>query len=81
VLNTAMSASVLVTSPVSSEASRPLAQVTECNVCMERDRNAVFLPCSHVVCCNECASKIKAQRGRCPVCRTAIAQVFPLFFA
>ncbi len=39
-----------------------------CKICMDNDVNIVFLPCGHLVSCQECAPNIK----KCAVCRTLI---------
>lgn len=39
---------------------------SECCICMENDRNAVFTSCGHMCVCVECGTKC---RGVCPVCR------------
>jgi hypothetical protein len=38
---------------------------TTCQVCREKPRDIILLPCRHFVVCNSCA----AQLDRCPVCR------------
>lgn len=40
----------------------------KCCVCMERQREVVFLPCRHVCCCQGCAADLKA----CPMDRREI---------
>ena len=44
------------------------ARYSECAVCMEAERDTVFLPCSHVVACAGCATRLT----QCPVCRAEI---------
>ncbi len=39
-----------------------------CKICMDNDVNIVFLPCGHLVSCQECAPNIK----KCAVCRKLI---------
>lgn len=39
-----------------------------CQICMENELNAVFSPCGHMYCCNECASKLNS----CPLCKSWI---------
>ncbi len=39
-----------------------------CKICMDNDVNIVFLPCGHLVSCQECAPNIK----KCAVCRAPI---------
>ena len=40
-------------------------EISSCVVCMDRRRNALFLPCRHIVVCDECASRVHV----CPVCK------------
>ena len=39
----------------------------QCVVCLNKDRNIVFLPCNHCICCNDCANIL--QNNKCPTCR------------
>jgi hypothetical protein len=41
-----------------------------CTVCMEQEREILFLPCGHLCTCVKCAESMAA----CPVCRTNIQQ-------
>lgn len=53
-----------------------------CVVCVTRPRNASFIhgDTGHQVCCFECATKLKNERKRCPVCRKKIKLVVKNFF-
>ena len=42
-----------------------------CVVCLGNKPSVLFLPCSHLACCNECNSKIEE---KCPVCRSDITE-------
>ncbi|XP_060536627.1 E3 ubiquitin-protein ligase MYLIP [Cylas formicarius] len=46
-----------------------------CKICMDNKIDSVFIPCSHVVACTECAARIE----KCPLCRTEISQAQKLF--
>ena len=39
-----------------------------CKVCMDKDICVVFLPCGHLVACEDCATAVR----KCPVCRAVI---------
>lgn len=41
----------------------------ECCICMEKDKEAVFDPCGHYVCCYKCAEDIQHINMPCPICR------------
>lgn len=62
----------LAPAPVSN---KTLNTEDECCVCMEREKCAVFLPCSHLSCCLECAQKLQS----CPTCRGTINSVIRIF--
>jgi len=49
-----------------------LEDVVNCVVCKVRAREALFAPCSHVVCCRECA--VSPQLVLCPVRRVNIVR-------
>jgi len=39
-----------------------------CVVCMNNDRNAIFVPCAHRCCCVKCAEEIYNIKKFCPLC-------------
>merc|ERR1712232_70230 len=49
----------------------------ECVVCLNALRCTVFLPCKHLVCCEECGQGATMQR--CPMCRAKIDWRFNVF--
>ena len=51
------------------EGLRQDSQKAKCIVCMEEEREALFLPCGHLVCCRKCAGKTKR---KCPICRKSV---------
>ena len=53
-----------------------------CVVCVTRPRNASIIhgDTGHQVCCLECASRLKTEKKRCPVCRKKIKLVVKNFF-
>ncbi|XP_062512576.1 uncharacterized protein LOC134188420 [Corticium candelabrum] len=54
---------------------------TECVVCMDKPRNAGIIhgDTSHVVCCVDCARKLKTELLPCPICRKPIEKVVQQF--
>ncbi|KAJ0171592.1 hypothetical protein K1T71_013142 [Dendrolimus kikuchii] len=46
-----------------------------CRVCMDQAIDTLFLPCRHVVCCQECAPRCE----RCPLCRGEIEKLMHIF--
>lgn len=41
----------------------------ECVICMTNGRDTTVLPCRHMCMCQECASALKTQTNKCPICR------------
>ena len=48
---------------------------SRCIVCMEDDKDQLFLPCKHVLCCAGCAKKLMNTTRLCPTCRAPIQNV------
>ena len=46
-----------------------------CKVCLTYESNTLLTPCNHMVCCSECVKHLK----KCPVCRSGIVEVKPIF--
>jgi Zinc finger, C3HC4 type (RING finger) len=60
-----------------SDENRSLMESWACKVCMDNMISTVFLPCGHLVTCQECASKLRD----CPVCRTYVRGTVKSFFS
>lgn len=69
-------------------ANETLRNVNSCVICLERQRNRKLIPCRHVVTCNFCAERLLEGymdsdmnfiEPRCPVCRSSIESVEPIF--
>lgn len=41
----------------------------ECVICLSEPRDTAVMPCRHMCMCNGCASVLKSQMNRCPICR------------
>lgn len=50
------------------EQLRRLQEERTCKVCMDKDVSVVFVPCGHLVACEECALNLRL----CPICRAVI---------
>ena len=48
-----------------------------CAICLERDRQVVFVPCMHLGCCCECAHRVR----QCPTCRVTVRRCIRVFCA
>jgi len=46
-----------------------------CVVCLDKRVDTVFLECGHLACCKKCAIKLQT----CPICRSPITRVVPIF--
>ena len=59
------------------------APASDCVICLNAPKAAVFTPCSHLCCCVACAEELFNQTGgesaKCPVCRQAVEAVLPVF--
>ncbi|GIY68414.1 e3 ubiquitin-protein ligase LRSAM1 [Caerostris extrusa] len=60
--------------PLSPDTDTKLWCQAECVICLEVQTSAVFLPCGHVCCCQDCSQKVEL----CPMCRTTISSRFTL---
>lgn len=49
-----------------------------CIICLSCDRSCVFLECGHVCSCDECYQALPTPK-KCPICRSAILRVVPLY--
>ena len=47
------------------------SEIKLCRICMDRDIDAIFLPCGHVYCCSQCAKSVKV----CPFCRRHVEKI------
>lgn len=43
----------------------------ECIICMDKQRNILFLPCNHLICCDKCSDKF-IYKNECPGCKRKI---------
>ncbi|XP_035121075.2 baculoviral IAP repeat-containing protein 3 isoform X3 [Callithrix jacchus] len=50
------------------EQLRRLQEERTCKVCMEKEVSIVFIPCGHLVVCQDCAPSLR----KCPICRSTI---------
>uniref|UniRef100_UPI00398E7165 mitochondrial ubiquitin ligase activator of nfkb 1-A n=1 Tax=Pristiophorus japonicus TaxID=55135 RepID=UPI00398E7165 len=50
-----------------------------CVICLSKPRECVFLTCGHVCCCYDCQRALPTPT--CPICRSCIVRVVPLYQA
>ncbi|XP_064643502.1 uncharacterized protein LOC135497623 [Lineus longissimus] len=48
--------------------NRRLKETQTCTVCMDLERDVLFVPCGHLVVCHNCSTRLKC----CPLCRRGI---------
>jgi hypothetical protein len=65
-----------VTEPTSDEEEETAAVQQDCTICMDKKRNAVFVPCGHMAACYKCSVKVK---DVCPICRVTIKSVTKVY--
>lgn len=46
-----------------------------CVVCLTDARDAVLLPCRHMVVCKDCAGALQARGDKCPICRSPVKEI------
>lgn len=46
---------------------------TECCICMDSEKEVVFVPCGHYSCCKACAESLSPKK--CPVCSGAFSKI------
>lgn len=67
-------------SPPQASAEEPDddTEFKQCKICMDTDRDTLFLPCAHLITCAACARMI---RQVCPVCNARIRRRIKVFFS
>uniref|UniRef100_A0A7S1AKB0 RING-type domain-containing protein n=1 Tax=Noctiluca scintillans TaxID=2966 RepID=A0A7S1AKB0_NOCSC len=50
----------------------------ECIICLSEPRDTAVLPCRHLCFCSYCASIVRLQCDKCPVCRQRVASLLQL---
>merc|ERR1712196_89182 len=56
------------------------SDVFRCEICCDRTKSVVFVPCGHT-CCKICSSKImKMRTKKCHICRAKISKTHEVYF-
>lgn len=50
----------------------------ECVVCMTEPKDIALLPCRHMCLCSDCATTLRLQSNKCPICREIIEAVLEI---
>lgn len=56
----------------SSAAAAEEAEERLCVICLVNRRDTTVLPCRHMCLCSDCASELRKQSSKCPICRNNI---------
>ncbi|XP_064643940.1 death-associated inhibitor of apoptosis 1-like [Lineus longissimus] len=64
-------------SKILEKENRELKDKKMCKICYERDANIVFIPCGHLVVCENCNIRI----NECPLCRRGIRGILKAFLS
>ncbi|CAK0783179.1 hypothetical protein CVIRNUC_006378 [Coccomyxa viridis] len=43
-----------------------------CVICLVNERNTTVLPCRHMCMCGDCATELRKQTSKCPICRDTV---------
>jgi len=62
-----------------SEMTRIPSILTDCCICMERDKEVAFLPCGHYIACEQCAKLLQSDTGMCAICSKKIHSIVKIF--
>lgn len=60
-----------------AEENRMLKEQRQCKVCMDKDACITFVPCGHLISCDECYSTLRL----CPMCRAVIESTLRTFIS
>jgi hypothetical protein len=55
-------------------------EAVPCLVCYDAEKSMCFVPCGHVVTCDQCAEIIRARQDPCVICRTPVTTIVKPFF-
>ena len=62
-----------------SEMTRIPSILTDCCICMERDKQVAFLPCGHYIACAQCAKLLQNDTGMCCICSSKIHSILKIY--
>lgn len=48
-----------------------------CKICLTTEYNTIFMPCRHIVACQDCAASIVV----CPICRQDLTNIMQIYFS
>jgi hypothetical protein len=59
----------------SAAAAAEEAEERLCVICLVNPRDTTVLPCRHMCLCSDCASELRKQSSKCPICRNNISSL------
>lgn len=54
---------------------RKIVESLKCILCLERDIGVTFIPCGHLVCCEDCSKKLR----NCPYCKKPFERAMKIY--
>ncbi|EAL48873.2 zinc finger domain containing protein [Entamoeba histolytica HM-1:IMSS-B] len=73
--NTIPLKTVIIPTPSPTDTEEDMNKI--CKVCLDNEKNTVFIPCGHICCCYECSKKL----SKCPICRAQITTIVKTYDA
>ena len=55
-----------------TEERKPIEEDDACVICLTEAKDTLVMPCRHRCLCEGCASNLRSQTNKCPMCRTPI---------
>jgi len=53
----------------------------KCWICLRRPRDALYLPCKHLICCQSCAQKNANYSTKCMICRGTVTSIEHIYLS
>jgi E3 ubiquitin-protein ligase MGRN1 len=53
-------------------------ETEECIVCLTNKKDTAVMPCRHMCLCASCASVMRTQNSKCPICRTKVKSLLQI---
>lgn len=56
-----------------------LSDEKDCCICLDRKVTIVFVPCGHLIVCEDCSKQISNAKQECPICRNPVRQHIKIY--
>ena len=50
-----------------------------CDICCDKPKNSVFIPCGHISCCISCSDRVRKERKRCIICNSFVSKTLIVY--